>query len=241
MGRGDPLPILNMDLKEVRVRRLRYLIPLVLLFVPSLTLGADTFFFDSLQESSLFLNAENLQNTIEESNTNHSSSVTDSYKNDTGLFNLNQASGSLNNQSNRAIITYTPGISLSDYQLEYRGESTNNTIKYSGLSFRQSLIDNSFDNSKGVFLVNQSPGNLNVQSNLFILSMGSALVLNDAELATRTGGNVIEYGPDTNLDRRDILSNSFSGAVGVGVISQSSGDLNTITNTLAISFSREIR
>jgi hypothetical protein len=219
------------------VRRLSYLILLLLLFLPSLTLGADTFFFDNFQESSLFLNAGNLQNTLEESNTNHASSVINSFQNDTGLFNLNQASGSLNNQSNVSIITFTPGMSLSDYQLEYSGESTNNTIKYSGQSFRQSLIDNSFSNSQGVFMVNQSPGNLNLQSNLFILSLGSALVLGDAELATKTAGNVIEYAPNTNLDRRDILSNSFSGTVGVGMISQSSGDLNTIRNTIGISFS----
>ncbi len=221
------------------MRRLRYLILLLLLFLPSLTLGVDSLFYESFQESSLFLNAGNQQNTLEETNTSYGSNIIDSYKNDTGLFNLNQASGSLNNQSNMAIISFTPGKSLSDYQLEYRGESTNNMIKYSGLSFKQSLIENSFDNSKGVFLVNQTPGNLNQQSNLFILSLGSALVLGDAELATNTGGNVIEYAPDTNLERRDILSNSFSGTVGVGIISQSSGDLNTIRNNLAISFSRE--
>ncbi len=221
------------------MRRLRYLILVSLLFLSSPTLGVDPLFFESFQEDSLFLNAGNLQNTFEEVNTSHGSNIIDSYENDTGLFNLNQASGSLNNQSNTAIITFAPGKSLSDYQSEYRGESTNNTIKYSGLSFKQSLIENSFNNSKGVFLVNQSPGNLNLQSNLFILSLGSAPVLGDAELAIKTGGNVVECASDTNLERRDILNNSFSGTMGVGMVSQSSGDLNTIRNNFAISFSRE--
>lgn len=227
------------------MRRLRTLILLVFLFLPSVAFGLDPLYFDSifdtLQESSLFFNVGNLNNTLEETNTSHSTSVINSFQNDIGILNLNQASGSLNNQSNISIITFTPGASLSEYQLEYRGESTNNTIRYSGLSFRQSIIENSFGNSKGVFMVNQSPGNLNLQSNLLILSLGSAVVLGDSDLATKTSGNVVEYAPDTNLQRSDTLSNSFSGAVGVGMISQSSGDLNTIRNTLAISFSREIR
>lgn len=215
-------------------------------------LGADpesfSLPFDSFQESSLILNVGNFNNRVEESNTSNSSIVIDSYKNNTGLFNLNQASGSINNQSNMAVITFTPGISLSDFQLEYRAVSMvsmGNTLKYSGKIQRQSIIENSFDNSKGVFLVNQSSGNLNQQSNLFILSLGSGIILgaplNMSELAIIVGSNKIEYAENSNVERRDILKDSFSGSKCVGIISQSSGDLNTIRNTLGISFSREVR
>lgn len=199
----------------------------------------DTFYFDSFQEISLGVDVESVKNTIEESNTDHSSSLIDSFKYDTGLFNLNQASGSLNNQSNTAVISFTPGKSLSDIQLEYFGKNTDNIAKYSGTSNRESLIENSFGNSRGIFMVNQSPGNLNQQSNLFILSLGSSMALSDFELAAKTGSNEIEYAPETEIERKDILKNSFSGSLCIAIISQSSGDLNTIKNTLGISFSRE--
>jgi hypothetical protein len=89
-------------------------------------------------------------------------------------------------------------------------------------------------------MVNQSPGNLNTQSNLFLFSMDNALILSNFDLAQHTGGNVIEYAPDsTIIVKKDILKDSFSGTTGVGIISQSSGDLNTIRNTIGISFSRE--
>lgn len=227
------------------MRGLSVLTIILFLFLPSLAFGLDPssesflLYFDTFQEISLSVNAENLNNNLQESNTSHTTSVIDSFKNNKGIFNLNQASGSLNNQSNIVIIPFTPGKSLLEIQVDNLGESTGNTVKYSGTINRQSLIENSFDNSKGVFMVNQSPGNLNQQSNTFIFSMGSALKLGDFELATKVGGNVVEYAPDTELERKDILKNSFSGSASVAIINQSSGDLNTIRNTLGISFSRE--
>lgn len=222
------------------MRGLRVLITALILLLSARAFGADfSLHFDSFQESSLVINIGNLKNTLEESDTSHSSIIKDSYKDNMGLFNLNQASGSLNNQSNIAIITFTPGKSLSDIQLDYLNESTDNTVRYSGILRRQSIIENSFDNSKGLFMVNQSPGNLNQQSNIFIFSMGSAMVLGDSELGAKTGGNVIEYASDADVERKDVLKNSFSGSAGVAIINQSSGDLNIIRNNLAISFSRE--
>lgn len=222
------------------MRGLRFLPIILFLFLPSLTFGIDpSLYFESFQEISLILNAENLNNSLQESSTNYTTSVIDSYMDNQGMFNLNQASGSLNNQSNMTILTFTPGKGILEIQVDSIAETTGNTIKYSGTTYRQSLIENSFNNSKGLFMVNQSPGNLNQQSNIFIFSMGSALILSDSELAVRTGTNVIEYKPDTYVERKDILKDSFTGAAGIGIISQSSGDLNTIRNTVGISFSRE--
>lgn len=227
------------------MRGLRVLLITLILFLPSLAFGVDTeselfsLSFDSFQESSLILDVGNLGNNIEESDTSHATTIIDSYKDNTGLFNINQASGSLNNQANIAIETFTPGKGLLDIQLDTINTNTDNTVKISGISHRESLIENSFENSRGLFMVNQSPGNLNQQSNIFILSLGGALVLKDMELASVTGNNVIEYDPGADIERKDVLRNSFSGSSVVAIINQSSGDLNAIRNTLAISFSSE--
>jgi len=201
---------------------------------------------DILQESFIYPQSILFENYFESSNTNYGTSIINSYKENTGLFNLNQSSGNINNQSNLTVITITPdskGNILSSIGLTGIDISLGNTIKYSGTISRQSLIENSFENSKGVFLINQSPGNLNQQSNLLVLSLGigSALMLSDFELAASSAENSIQYEPGTVLESKDAINNSFSGISGVVLINQSSGDLNIIRNNVGISFSKEIR
>jgi hypothetical protein len=186
----------------------------------------------------------NLENYLEMVNTNYGASIINSFRDNFGIFNLNQSSGSLNNQVNISTITVTSGSAgraFSEIDLNQLDASFGNTITYSGTIHRESIIESSFQNSKGLFMVNQSPGNLNQQSNIFALSLGlgSALMLSDFELATKLGENIIQYEPDTVLESKDIINNSFSGVTGVVLINQSSGDLNIIRNNVGISFSRE--
>jgi len=199
-----------------------------------------------LQEGFIYPHSILFENYFESSNTNYGTSIINSYKENKGLFNLNQSSGNLNNQLNLTVITLTPDSKeniLSNIGQSGIDISSGNTIKYSGTISRQSLIENSFENSKGVFLVNQSPGSLNQQSNTLIISLGvgSALMLSDFELATSSAGNSIQYEPGTVLESKDAINNSFSGISGVVLINQSSGDLNIIRNNVGISFSKEIR
>jgi hypothetical protein len=199
---------------------------------------------DILSESSLYIYTLNLGNYLEMANTNYGTSIVNSFNDNFGIFNLNQSSGSLNNQANVSTITVTPGSAgrtLFDIDLDQLDGSFGNTISYFGTIHRESIIENSFERSKGLFMVNQSPGNLNQQSNIFALSLGlgSALMLSDFELATKSGENIIQYGPDTVLENKDIINNSFSGVTGVVLINQTSGDLNIIRNNVGISFSKE--
>jgi hypothetical protein len=238
-GGSPPYNLFGLKLKECTVSGLRVLSIILFLFLPSLSFGIDVTYLDSFQAIS-YGTVENLNNNnLQESDSSSTTSLINSYEASIGLFSLNQASGSLNNQSNMALVTFTPGESLIVIQGDSLHETTGNTIQYSGTIERQSLIENSFENSQGLFMVNQSPGNLNSQSNRFIFSMDNALVLGDAELAQQTGGNVINYDADATVVKKDMVADSFSGTTGVGMISQSSGDLNMIQNTVGISFSRE--
>jgi hypothetical protein len=199
-----------------------------------------------IQGSFVYPHSILFENYFETSNTNYGTSIINSFKENTGLFNLNQSSGNINNQSNLTVITLTPDSKeniLSLIGLSGIDISLGNTIKYSGTIFRQSLIENSFENSRGVFLINQSPGSLNQQSNALIISLGvgSALMLSDFELAASLSENSIQYEPGTVLESKDAINNSFSGISGIVIINQSSGDLNIIRNAVGISFSKEIR
>ena len=214
-------------------------------FIPSASPQSLSYSYDILQEGSVYLNTINLENYLEMFNTNYGTSIINAFKNNLGLFNLNQSSGSINNQLNITVITFEPGSienTLSYIDLVGINISSENTIKYSGTISRQSVIENSFGNSKGLFMINQSSGNLNQQGNLFAFSLGlgSAWMLNDFELATKSGENIIQYEPGTVIESKDVINNSFYGASGVFIINQSSGDLNNIRNSIGMSFSKEI-
>lgn len=195
--------------------------------------------FDSFQEVTIDSTVGSLNNTVIETDSSRVSSITGSYSDDRGIHTLNQASGSLNSQSNIAVINFTEGEGLLEIGEDYLNESSSNTVEISGISRRESAIEGSFTGSRGVFMVNQSSGNLNQQNNVLVFSIGSTAVLGDAELATSTANNIVKEDPDAIVERRDSLSDSFSGATAVAVINQSSGDLNTIRNTLSLSYSVE--
>jgi len=181
-----------------------------------------------------------INNLFEESGAGSKSTIQDSCNNDIGLLSINQASGSMNSQSNNAIITFQSEGDILNISSDILGVSTGNKLKITGTSSRESLICNSFSDAKGVFMINQSPGNLNQQSNVFILSIGKPVVLAEQELSMVSSDNAIEYDKDASIERKDVLMNSFTNSSGVGIISQSSGDLNIIQNTVAISVSREV-
>ena len=102
---------------------------------------------DILQESFIYPQSILFENYFESSNTNYGTSIINSYKENTGLFNLNQSSGNINNQSNLTVITITPdskGNILSSIGLTGIDISLGNTIKYSG-RYPGSLHENFFE------------------------------------------------------------------------------------------------
>lgn len=194
----------------------------------------------NISEDSFYIYSDTLKNLFEESGADSKSTLQDSCNDNSGLLNINQASGSLNSQSNTAIITFQPEGDILDSGSHHKGVNAGNKLKIAGISSRESLISGSFSNANGVFMVNQSPGNLNQQSNVFVLSIGKPVALGEKELSMISSDNAVEYDKDANIGRKDTLMNSFTNSSGIGMITQSSGDLNTISNTLGISISREV-
>ena len=90
-------------------------------------------------------------------------------------------------------------------------------------------------------MLNQSAGSMNVQGNALLLSIGGGpLALGDLELdAQRPEGEAVPL-EERGGSRGDLLVDSFNGASGVGLISQSAGNMNTIHNTVGISFRHQV-
>ncbi len=176
-------------------------------------------------------------NSLTEVDTVSTDTISGSGNGSTGIINVNQASGSMNDQANlRAIalsldspdatgttaISLGSGAVLADNQID------------STRAIRADLIDNSFQNSVGVIGVNQSSGNMNSQRNVLALALGGgAAILTEGELADVRAPNSLTQDGGS---RMDTITNSFSNTQGIVQVTQSSGDFNILGNHLAISF-----
>ncbi|MGH6751359.1 MAG: hypothetical protein ACREDP_04255, partial [Bradyrhizobium sp.] len=102
-------------------------------------------------------------------------------------------------------------------------------------------IDNSFNNGSGIVGINQTTGNLNQQLTIVAIGIGlnvgpDAIQVGDAQLGQigteadnhRTDDGTLDAGHNT-------LSNSFNDFSGIAQISQVTGDMNRVTQAVAVS------
>ena len=176
-------------------------------------------------------------NSLQEANVQSNTEFLSSGNQNTGLINLNQASGNLNNQANlRAIFLSTdPSSVVTLLQLGGSVEVSHNQISSSG-AMKQDVIQGSFQDNLGVIGINQAAGSLNSQTNTLALAIGGLVTLSDNELGSVSASNTLQ---DTSGSREDIIRDSFAGSHGIFQVNQSAGDLNVLGNALALSF-REI-
>ena len=103
-----------------------------------------------------------------------------------------------------------------------------------------SIVD-SFNGSSGIVGINQSAGNLNQQLGVVVVGIGldagpDTVQLGDAQLRQigTSGDNTLTeegvQGPRTNT-----LSNSFNDFHGIAQISQTTGDMNRVTQSIGVS------
>jgi hypothetical protein len=179
-------------------------------------------------------------NSLLEVDTVSTDTIVGSGNGGTGIINVNQASGSMNDQANlRAIAlsldspdaTGTTAISLGG------GAVLGDNQIDSTRALRSDVIDSSFQNSVGIIGVNQSSGNMNTQRNVLALALGGgAATLTEGELADLRAPNSLTQEGGSRIDT---ITNSFSNTQGIVQVTQSAGDLNVLGNNLAISL-REV-
>ena len=177
-------------------------------------------------------------NMMEEGLTASLAIVRNSFQHNRGIIGANQNSGNLNNQANVQVIAHDSGgptIQLGHAAIEQR--LVENTIVTSG-GAREDRIQNSFGGTVGIVGINQSAGNLNNQANVMVitLGMGSEFVpLEDSSLGAVNSGNRLIQGPPG--PKSDVILDSFYGFRGLAQVSQSAGDLNSVSNKMNLSFS----
>jgi hypothetical protein len=188
----------------------------------------------------VILNQSLTGNRVEEEGIDHTASIEGSFLDSRGLVNINQDSGSLNNQANVRVLVFSGSDSrLQLLHVATEADASDNAVVSSGSAREDSIVD-SFGGTVGVVGVNQSSGNLNQQSNLLILGAGLGIttdlfLLEEDDLGDVFPEDLVLEGPSGA--RTETLVGSFSEFQGVAQVTQTSGDLNVLQNVLGISVS----
>ena len=171
-------------------------------------------------------------NVLHEENTRSQSIIKDSFNDNRGMVNMNQASGSLNNQSIIRAISFVadPDALNMTQEVDAQQMGVNTLVSINVTS--EDIIENSFNNNVGIFAVNQSSGNLNIQTDIIAIAIGGAVAISDASLAQINVVNTVE---EENVSHSDVIRNSFKNFRGIVQLAQSAGNMNMQRNALAFS------
>ncbi|MFH0809888.1 MAG: hypothetical protein V2A77_05405 [Pseudomonadota bacterium] len=171
----------------------------------------------------------------------------------TGIVNVNQAPGNANNQGSAVALAYA---SLDPEANKFLSAQTHidkaigvviavpcgNKITAVG-SIRNDLIGTgaltggtlgAFNGASGLVGVNQASGNCNNQDNATAIAVGAnqTMSLAEADLGLVTANNVIS---EKDVEKNDkIVGGAFSGASGVMLVNQASGNCNNQGNSVSL-------
>ena len=182
----------------------------------------------------------NIGNTVTLTSMKSADNITNSFNTFTGIVQVNQAAGILNNQGNvmAAGITdktgdqQTFGVSM----VEAAVEKTNigNILVVTNIVTLDSIVS-SFNSLTGLAQVNQAAGILNNQNNVLVLGKNlntTGLVAeNDTFLSMENSGNIAQL---TNITTTATISSSFNGFTGAAQVNQAPGKLNNQANIISI-------
>lgn len=169
---------------------------------------------------------------------------TDSGNGLVGVFGINQEAGNMNQQANiRSIVVVdaSGGPAALSLDINTSQQLTGNNLVLRDSGPREVSIANSFNGGAGIVGINQSAGNLNQQLGVVVVGIGlnagpEAIQLGDAQLGqigAGTDNSLTEEG--VQGPRQNTLSNSFNDFSGIAQISQSTGDMNRVTQAVGVS------
>ncbi len=180
-------------------------------------------------------------NRIEESGVTSRVLLQDAFQGNSGIVNLNQEAGNVNNQANVRVLAFMAtevGSIIGALNLSVSQAATNNTV-LSDSSDHSTRIGNSFGGTAGIVGVNQSAGSANNQLNIMAMAVGDTLGPDALPIGDTTLGQVFSGKRDVQTasgSRADVIENSFANFRGIAQVNQSSGDVNSVGNVLGVSF-----
>jgi hypothetical protein len=162
--------------------------------------------------------------------------IHNSFRSVTGIVQVNQAAGYMNNQGNAAAVA-----AVDDCEAYTKAEAivteVNSANKIRDPGYNHASIDDSFCSVTGMVQINQSPGSMNNQNNAAAIAAGSKgmVALADANLVQSNCGNRVENAGFGFLCNTNKICDSFGNVTGLVQVNQSAGSLNNQANVVAVS------
>lgn len=180
----------------------------------------------------------NIDNVLNLADVINISRIDGSFNGNSGIAQVNQSTGSLDNQAN--VVAIAIGGSA-EGGFGHLSATADVTYKGNKVIVRDAVlgshINDSFNNMSGIAQVNQSSGGLNNQHNVVAIGVGVSgtadfVALSDSALAEHTGGNEITIEGDFEADNS--VTNSFNNYSGIAQVNQVAGYGNTTAQTVAV-------
>jgi hypothetical protein len=190
----------------------------------------------AFSDNSLTHSSSIVGNTIIEMNGVSRVEILNSFRGFTGIAQVNQAAGFLNNQANLMGITDVRNGGVTHSSLSSQSQVRNNVLTTSNNTYQAAITGNSFAAGTGVAMVNQAAGNMNAQLNAFNISIGGRRSLTDNQLSAVEANNTIARDPEatnnysTKLDLEGGAFKNFTGLVSTNQVAGNMNQVSTVFN-----------
>jgi hypothetical protein len=176
-----------------------------------------------------------LNNVVNDSNGFYRAHLRNAFQGFTGMAQVNQAAGMLNNQATYiGLAGLGEGASGAGLRLNYVSRVQYNSLSISNNSYQTHIQGPSFAGGAGLTLVNQAAGHLNAQLTAFFLAVGTnaAHDLTDLQLGAINSNNTLTpdpKAPSLRSAKLELDKGAFQNYTGIWGTSQIAGNLNQVT------------
>jgi len=192
----------------------------------------------AFSDSSLTRSSSIVGNTMIEKNGIYRVEILNSFRGFTGIAQVNQAAGYMNNQTNLMGITdVRTGGATTHSSLSSQSQVRNNNLTTSNNVYHTAITGGSFAGGTGIAMVNQAAGNMNTQFNAVNITIGGRRNLTDTQLSAVEANNTITkntLAPNEYSTKLDLEGGAFRNTTGLVSTSQVAGNMNQVSTVFNV-------
>jgi hypothetical protein len=181
-----------------------------------------------------------LHNIVSDTDGFYSVHLLNAFQGFTGIAQVNQAAGTLNNQATYiGLAGFRDGAPTTGLRMSYVSRVSNNSLTVSNNTYQAHIKGPSFAGGSGIALVNQVSGHLNAMLTGIYLTMGTnaAHDLTDLQLGAISSNNTLTSDPEAPGVRAvelELDKGAFQNYTGIWGVSQVAGNLNQVTTVFNV-------
>jgi hypothetical protein len=191
----------------------------------------------AFSDNSLTRSSRIVGNTMIEMNSVSRVEISNSFRGFTGIAQVNQAAGYMNNQANLMAISDIRNGGATRTSLSSQSQVRNNVLSTSNNTYQAAITGGSFAGGTGVAMVNQTAGNMNAQLNAFNITIGGRRNLTDTQLSAVEANNTIikdPAAPNKYTTKLDLEGGAFRNFTGLVSTSQVAGNMNQVSTVFNV-------